>query len=92
MSAEVVHEWTEQELELLGGLTCCLEAGIVGERGITEAGDSWFVLERPDGSAIVHFGKVNGRYVSVTSQAGAFDTGNNLLSLVLKFLGGCNSA
>jgi hypothetical protein len=78
--------WTAAELELLGGLAAHFPPDTLGEQGCTEEGDPWFVLERPDGSALVHFAKIEKRYVSATSQAGEFDAHDQIVPLVLRFL------
>jgi hypothetical protein len=86
----VVHRrpgWTTLELEVLGHVAGQVaERDIIGDHGITEEGDPWFVLEQPDGSALVHFAKIDGRYVSAPSQAGAFDANERLLPLIRRFL------
>lgn len=78
--------WSEDELDLLGGVAAHIADHIVGEFGQTEDGDSWFVLEAPDGIAFAHFGKVERKYVLATSTPGGFYTDNNLISLVKKLL------
>ena len=82
--------WTDQELADFYRATEILRhAGLNTEydSGVTDEGDPWFVFIRPEnGDVIVHFARIDGQFVAVSSVNQEVYRGDNIREIVDRML------
>jgi hypothetical protein len=82
----VSRDWSPQELaEFYRVEAALIQSGISlhSDRGVTDEGDPWFVFCRAeDGEIIVHFARIDGRYVISAPAYGGNASGSDFRALV----------
>jgi hypothetical protein len=82
----VSRDWSTQELaEFYRVEAALLQAGmrVVSDRGVTDEGDPWFVFCRADDEEVlIHFARIDGRYLISAPGFGGDATGYNFHTLV----------
>jgi hypothetical protein len=89
-AASVNGDWSTQEIaEFYRVEAALVQAGmsIVVDRGISDEGDPWFVFCRAhDGEVIVHFARVEGKYLIVAESVGRALQGADFRRLLAEFV------
>lgn len=83
-------DWSQKELaEFYRVESALIQAGMLieAERGITDEGDPWFVFCRAeDGEVVVHFARIDGRYVISSNAFPESATGQDFSEMVKELI------